>query len=94
MDMSYFKDNIAPKLSDYKLTYSSYPEGDFGSLERVVIEGDSKVSGIDIWSKGWLDIDIYDLKLDKQVMTILLEPVETEKKKNSINLFLDIMLNE
>ena len=72
MDMRYFKDNIAPQLSNYKLTYSSYPKGDFGSLERVVIEGNGKIAGIDIWSKGWLDIDIYDLLVDKQVMLSLI----------------------
>ena len=43
LDMRYFKDNIAPQLSNYKLTYSSYPKGDFGSLERVVIEGNGKL---------------------------------------------------
>lgn len=94
MDIRYFKDNIAPQLSNYKLTYSSYPKGDFGSLERVVIEGNGKIAGIDIWSKGWLDIDIYDLLIDKQVMNVLLEPIEIQKQEDSIKQFLDILLNE
>lgn len=94
MDMRYFKDNIAPQLSNYKLTYSSYPKGDFGSLERVVIEGIGKIAGIDIWSKGWLDIDIYDLLIDKQVMNVLLEPIEIQKQEDSIKQLLEILLNE
>lgn len=93
MDMSYFKDNIAPQLSNYKLTYSSYPSGDFGSLERVLIEGNNKIAGVDIWSKGWLDIDIYDLLLDKQVMNILLEPIEIQRQNDAIKQFLGILLN-
>jgi len=87
MDMRYFKDNIAPQLSNYKLTYSSYPKGDFGSLERVVIEGNGKIAGIDIWSKGWLDIDIYDLLVDKQVMNVLLEPSKFKNKKIQLSNF-------
>lgn len=94
MDMRYFKNNIASQLSNYKLTYSSYPKGDFGSLERVVIEGNGKIAGIDIWSKGWLDIDIYDLLIDKQVMNVLLEPIEIQKQEDSIKQFLEILLNE
>ena len=94
MDMRYFKNNIAPQLSNYKLTYSSYPKGDFGSLEGVVIEGNGKIAGIDIWSKGWLDIDIYDLLIDKQVMNVLLEPIEIQKQEDSIKQFLEILLNE
>ncbi|NUF79361.1 hypothetical protein GY065_10670 [Snodgrassella sp. ESL0323] len=94
MDMRYFKNNIAPQLSNYKLTYSSYPKRDFGSLERVVIEGNGKIAGIDIWSKGWLDIDIYDLLIDKQVMNVLLEPIEIQKQEDSIKQFLEILLNE
>ena len=46
MSINCFKKELAPKLKDYKLTYSSFPSGDFGSLERVVIEGKSKIAGI------------------------------------------------
>ncbi|WP_392551409.1 hypothetical protein RHO14_07910 [Orbus wheelerorum] len=94
MDMNYIKNSVSSKLSDYKLTYSSYPSGDFGSLERMVVEGCNKMGGIDIWSKGWLDINIYDLVLDKEVMNILLEPSETEEQEDAIAKFLGILLSE
>ncbi|GAA5107833.1 hypothetical protein GCM10023211_09360 [Orbus sasakiae] len=94
MDMNYIKNNVSPKLTNYKLTYSSYPSGDFGSLERVVVEGRNKMGGIDVWSKGWLDINIYDLTLDKEVMNILLEPSETQEQEIAIAKFLGILLSE
>jgi len=94
MDMNYFKQKIAPKLGNYKLTYCSYPSGDFGSLERVNIENQNKMAGIDIWSQGWLDIDIYDLVLDKQVMNILLPPTAIQEKEDAIVKCLGILLDE
>lgn len=92
MSINCFKKELAPKLKDYKLTYSSFPSGDFGSLERVVIEGKSKIAGIDFWSKGWLEIDIYDLFLDAQIMNILLDPSETKEQNNAIKKFIEILL--
>lgn len=94
MDINYFKKYIAPKLKGYVLTYSSYPNGDFGSLERVVIESVRIIAGVDIWSKGWLDIDIYDLILDEQVMNVLLEPTEVKEQEDAITRLLSVLLNE
>lgn len=94
MDMSYFKKYVAPQLNSYKVTYSSYPNGDFGNLERAVIEGGNKIAGIDIWSKGWLDIDVYDLILDEQVMNLLLDPTEIQQQQNAIEKLLRILLNQ
>lgn len=93
MDVSHFKNNFSHKLINYKLTYSSYPDGDFGYLERVVIEGPDKVAGIDFWSRGWLDIDVYDLVLDQQVMNVLIEPAETQKKEQELIKFMRILLD-
>ena len=94
MDMGYFRKNIDQRLNDYKLVYSSYPDGDFGSLERVIIEGRNKIAGVDIWSKGWLNIDIYDMALGEQVMNILLDPTEVQEQKEAINKLMEVLLNE
>ncbi|OCG38892.1 hypothetical protein A9G29_10115 [Gilliamella sp. Fer2-1] len=94
MDINSFKKELAPRLKNYKLTYSSYPNGDFGSMERVIIEGNNKIAGIDFWSEGWLDIDIYDLILDDQIMNILLEPSEIRQQNNAILKFIEILSNE
>ena len=94
MNMNYFKSCIAPQLDSYKLIYSSFPHGDFGSLERVEIEGKEKLATIDFWSTGWLNIDIYDLTLDEQVMNILLKPSEVQAKENTISKLLGTLVNE
>lgn len=94
MNIDCIKKIITPKLKNYKLTYNSFPNGDFGSLERIVIEGVNKVAGIDIWSKGWLSIDIYDLVLDEQVMNVLLEPEEIKEQEEAIIKLLGILLDE
>ena len=92
MDMNDFKKILAPMLKNYKLTYSSYPNGDFGSLKRVSIEGENKIACIDFWSKGWLALDIYDLILDDQIMNILLDPFKIEEQSNAIKQFIRILL--
>ena len=61
-------------------------------MERVVIEGNNKIAGIDFWSKGWLEIDIYDLVIDDQIMNILLYPSETKEQNNAIKRFIEILL--
>lgn len=94
MNIDCIKKIIIPKLKNYKLTYNSFPNGDFGSLERINIEGINKVAGIDIWSKGWLNIDIYDLVLDEQVMNVLLSPEEIKEKEDAIVKLLGILLDE
>lgn len=94
MDINYIKNNVSSKLSNYKLTYRSFPSGDFGSLERLEIDGCNKLGGIDVWSKGWLDIDIYDLTLDKVVMNVLLKPSETQEQEKAIAKFLEILLSD
>lgn len=92
MNIHYFKQQIAPQLIDYKLVYRSFPKGDFGSLERVEIDGKGKLGGIDFWSMGWLDLDIYDLVLDKQVLNKLLDPNEQQEQEHAIQQFIEILL--
>lgn len=94
MDIRYFKEHVAPELDGYELIYNSYPEGDFGLLERVIIEGRGKIAGVDIWSKGWLDIDIYNVILDEQMMNVLLEPTEIKEQEDAIIQLLWILKNE
>ncbi|MBK5073440.1 hypothetical protein I2492_10900 [Budviciaceae bacterium CWB-B4] len=94
MDIHFFKKNISPKLTNYTLKYSSYPNGDFGDLERVEVQGENKIGGIDFWSQGWIDIDIYDLTLDEQLINVLLDPNEMEAQEKAIYKFLKILLDE
>lgn len=92
MNIQYFIKNIEPLLIEYNLKYSSYSNGDFGDLERVIIDGKNKLAGIDFWSEGWLDIDIYDLSIDKQIMSIMLDPTEIKQQIEELNIFVKMML--
>ncbi len=94
MNINDFKKAIAPFLlsSGYKLHYHFFPESDFGSLDRVEIEGCNKIGTVDLWSKGWMSIDIYDLKLEVQSINILLEPSQIEEKNEAIK-SLQMILN-
>jgi hypothetical protein len=92
VNIQYFIKNIEPLLIEYNLKYSSYSNGDFGDLERVIIDGKNKLAGIDFWSEGWLDIDIYDLSIDKQIMSIMLDPTEIKQQIEELNIFVKMML--
>lgn len=94
IDIFSFKENIEPKLLGYKLKYSTFFNGDFGDLERVEFDGKGKIGGLDFWSKGWLEIDVYDLVLDKVIINALLEPSEVELQKKAIEDFLEALLND
>lgn len=88
MNIEYFKKSILPKLEGYEFHYSSFPNGDFGSLERVEFENGIKFGTIDLWSKGWVNIDIYDRELDEQLMNVLLSPSEvTQWEKTMVNFY-------
>ncbi|MFB1118923.1 hypothetical protein RF240_22415 [Dickeya dadantii] len=80
MDISFFKKEIEPILVGYRFQYSSFPDGDFGDLERAEFEGHNKVGTVDFWSKGWVGIDIYDLIVDDQLLNVLLGPEEEQLK--------------
>ncbi|WP_072166393.1 hypothetical protein [Erwinia sp. Leaf53] len=87
MNISHFKSDIAPKLGSYILTYSSYPNGDFGSLERVEFSGNNLIGTLDFWSQGWLDINVYDCQQDEGLINRYYKPeniVEQEEALRSL----------
>lgn len=82
--MNYFKNNIFPNIRDYyKINFSASVEGDitgFGNLERVEIEGNNLLGGIDFWSSGWIDFHLIDLRNDKEILNILVSPDRNKEK--------------
>lgn len=80
MDIFQFNEEVKPLLQGYSVEYSSFPNGDFGDLERVELEGFNKLATVEFWSKGWISIDVYDCACDEQIMNVLLSPEE----KNSV----------
>lgn len=84
ISMNYFKNNICPNIRDYyKINFSTSIERDvtgFGNLERVEIEGNNLLGGIDFWSSGWIDFHLIDLRNDKEILNILVSPDRNEEK--------------
>ncbi|QLJ63739.1 hypothetical protein HP437_00435 (plasmid) [Serratia marcescens] len=78
IDIKEFINEVIPKLEGYTFKYSTFSEGDFGSLERVEFEGNGKVGAIDFWSSGWLGLDVYDMRLNDQILNQLMEPNEEQ----------------
>jgi hypothetical protein len=76
MDILKFDQEFKPLLKGCALEYSSFPNGDFGDLERVELEGFNKLATVEFWSRGWIGVDVYDVVLDQQVMCVLLSPEE------------------
>lgn len=95
MNIDFFKTEIAPHLPGYELQYSFFRNGDFGDLERVELERGNKLGTVDMWSKGWMSIDVYDSALDAQLINLLLSPDELEEQKKAIeNLIRILEVNE
>ncbi|WP_285401943.1 hypothetical protein [Luteibacter sp. ME-Dv--P-043b] len=69
-----FDQYIKPHLSGYVLSYSSFKGGDFGDIERVDLEGKSRIGGIDFWSEGWVGIHVVDLRIQEEVMNVMIGP--------------------
>lgn len=94
MDSSWFNEGIKPLLNGYSLEYSSFPNGDFGDLERIELEGFNKLGTVEFWSKGWVGIDIYDCALDDQIMNVLLSPEEKESIPQAFERFVKILTQD
>ena len=63
-------------------------------MERVEFERGDKLGTVDIWSKGWVSIDVYDSALDAQLVNLLLSPDELEQQKAVENLIWILEVNE
>lgn len=90
-DISWFKATMASKFIGYDLVYRYYAEGDFGSLDQVIIESTEKGGQVDFWGLGWLGISAYDYKRDQDLMNILLEPQEHAEKEKAFEKLLKVL---
>lgn len=91
MSVNWFDERLKSLLVGCNFDYSSFPNGDFGSLERVEVEGGGKLATVDVWSEGWVGFDIYDCVLDEQVMNVLLSPDEKDAIPETVEKFVRIM---
>jgi len=90
-DVLWFNEKIKPFLNGYLLSYSSFQKGDFGSSERIEIEGFEKLATVEFWSKGWVGIDIYDCALDAQIMNVLLSPEDAASAVKAFGNFIEAL---
>ncbi len=74
-----FDQAIKPHLSGYDFSYSSFINGDFGDIERVDFQGKSRLGGVDFWSQGWVGIHVVDLRIQEEVMNVMIGPDEADE---------------
>ena len=67
-------DDFIPLLSDFTLEFSEFEKGDFGDLKRIEFENKKKSGVIDLWSSGWLGIDVFTIPEYDQIMNIMFSP--------------------
>lgn len=85
--VSWFDNEVMPRLDGYSTVRSSFRGGEFGDLERLEIEADSKMGTIELWSEGWVSFDIFDLTIEEQTLNRLLSPDEAELIPNILREF-------
>ena len=92
MDINWFKNEVIPKIADvYKVDYSFFANGDFGNLDRVEFEGNGKGGHIDFWSLGWLNIHLVDYANGDELLNVLLEPQQDERKEEAFKRLLELL---
>ena len=79
-DIDWFKEEIAPNLSDYELDYKFFEKGDFGSLNQVEFNSDRIGGNVDFWGNSSLGILVWDFKNEKELLNILLNPEDDKEE--------------
>ena len=89
--LAWFDAVIAPRLQGYVLTYRSYPEGDFGSLQQVLFESAQKGGSFDFWGLEWLGIHLVDYATEQELFNRLLSVAEESEKPRAVEAFLALL---
>ncbi len=67
--MQDFDTEVKPKMKGFTFSYDSHQSefANFGSYsgERVEFKNESKIGDVDFWETGWIQVTVYDLKLDE-----------------------------
>lgn len=91
-DVFRFNSDVMPLLKDFSVASSTFPEGDFGDLERIEMAGLNKLATVEFWSSGWVGIDVYDCVCEQQVMNVLLSPAQKDLVPEAFEALLDILI--
>lgn len=94
--LTYFKDKILPDIElFFGITKTNFEvEGDFGRLVRFEFFSKQAIGGIDIWSKNWIEINLYAIK-DMELIEKyhkLLDP--SDDFYNELDSFKRVIINE
>ncbi len=84
-DIEWFRQEIAPILRGYEITYTYFEEGDFGSLNKVEFNSTKLGGSIDFWGLNWLGILLWNYKEERELINVLLEPDEESGKEKALN---------
>lgn len=90
-NISWFKENLAAKFSNYKLEYRFFPDGDLGSLNEITFENLHMSGAINFWGQGYIGLFIYNNINEREEMNLLLEPDNDEEKQKGFNRLFDIL---
>lgn len=89
-DLLWFK-SIASNLQGYEIEYKFFEEGDFGSLNQIEFNSESKGGNIDFWSTGWVGIHLVDYIEGNELMNLLLEPTEKERINENLEKLINLL---
>ena len=87
-----FKEKLEPKMKNFEIIFKDFKNGDFGELLQIEFNSTKIGGNIDLWSKGWLGIFLWDFENDEEIMNILNEPNEEKSKEANLNSLESIIL--
>jgi len=90
-NIEWFKVKIAPRLNGYEIKYKFFEEGDFGALNLIEFNSQEMGGEIDFWSTGWLGIHLVDYIGEVELLNILIEPLQNERKEESLKRLLELL---
>ena len=92
-DLLWFK-SIVSSLQGYEVECKFFEEGDFGSLNQIEFNSESKGGNVDFWSSGWIGIYLVDYIKGDELINLLLEPTEKERIEECLEKLVSIIIEK
>jgi len=90
-NIEWFRNEIAPVLLGYEITYNYFEEGDFGSLNQVEFNSPKLGGNIDFWGLNWLGVLLWNYEEERELINVLLEPDEKSSKEKALSDLLNFL---
>lgn len=88
----WFKENVAPKMTNFNIQYRLFPNGDFGALDEVNFESEKFSGTINYWGNGFLGLTLFDNIIDDTVINVLIDSNIEDEKMTAIENLLNHVL--